>query len=137
MTIGSPEESVWREQNPDGWHVMQTQHFELGVSEAHRMVAKQDYNELYRLLEMHEDYVEAKDRNGYTPLHDAARMNSAAIVELLVERGADVNAMNFNAQTVLNVAKSVHKDPDHPVIRLLESLGAKDYGPQLSESCDA
>jgi len=40
---------------------------------------------------------------GDTPLHAAAATNQPAVIALLVQRGADVNAKNKNAQTPLSL----------------------------------
>ncbi len=50
--------------------------------------------------------VNTADERGETPLHDAVRTGSAPLVELLVERGADVRATNNRDQTALNLAET-------------------------------
>ena len=43
-------------------------------------------------------------RSGWTPLHCALRLNSVTIIALLLERGADITARDFNAATPLHQA---------------------------------
>jgi ankyrin repeat protein len=48
--------------------------------------------------------VNAKDENGYTPLHPAALNGHKEIVELLIAKGADVNAKDNDGKTPLDSA---------------------------------
>jgi ankyrin repeat protein len=48
--------------------------------------------------------VNAKDDNGWTPLHAAAREGHKEIVELLIANGADVNAKDEDDRTALDWA---------------------------------
>jgi ankyrin repeat protein len=48
--------------------------------------------------------INAKDRDGWTPLHFATRFEDLAMAELLVANGADVNAKAKNDWTPLDVA---------------------------------
>jgi hypothetical protein len=49
----------------------------------------------------------AKDDNGWTPLHYAAKMVRTHIVELLIEMGADPNIRNKDGKTSADVAPKV------------------------------
>jgi len=51
--------------------------------------------------------VNTKGQNGLTPLHARAQ-NSVEIVELLIEKDADVNALDYNGNTPLDITR----DPD-------------------------
>ena len=46
----------------------------------------------------------AKSDDGWTPLHDAASMGHKEIVELLLAKGANVNAKNNYGNTPLDLA---------------------------------
>ena len=48
--------------------------------------------------------IEAKDRNGRRPLHQAAYKNVPEIAKLLIDAGAEVNAKGENGETPLHVA---------------------------------
>ena len=62
-------------------------------------------NKINRLIEEGAD-VNAKDDNGYLPLHYAVRNDNIDLVELLIEEGADVNAKDDWGRTPLHWAKS-------------------------------
>jgi ankyrin repeat protein len=65
--------------------------------------------------------VNAKDKNGWTPLHAAAFEDHKEIAELLIAKGADVNAKNKNGWTPLHFAAlEDHKE----VAELLIAKGA-------------
>jgi ankyrin repeat protein len=71
--------------------------------------------------------VNARDHNGYTPLHHAASRGDNALIEYLVSKGADVKAVSRTGQTTVDMANGpvqrVQPFPD--TIALLEKLGAK------------
>lgn len=57
-------------------------------------------------------------------VHESVRGSSEAIIVLLVEKGADVNAKTKNGETALDLAR-YFKGDDHPFVTLLQRLGAK------------
>jgi ankyrin repeat protein len=71
--------------------------------------------------------VNARDHNGYTPLHHAASRGDNELIQYLVSKGADVMAVSRTGQTTVDMANGpvqrVQPFPD--TIALLESLGAK------------
>jgi ankyrin repeat protein len=70
--------------------------------------------------------VNARDHNGYTPLHHAASRGDNELIKYLVSKGADVKAVARTGQTTVDMANGpvqrVQPFPD--TIALLESLGA-------------
>jgi ankyrin repeat protein len=70
--------------------------------------------------------VNARDHNGYTPLHHAAARGDNDLIRYLVSKGADVKAVARSGQTTVDMANGpvqrVQPFPD--TIKLLESLGA-------------
>lgn len=108
---------------------MDVKKFTTGTTEAHKIVIKEDFGLLMKVLDKDSKLVHAQDSNGWTPLHEAVRGDSEAIVELLVERGADVNAPTKFGETPLMLVKKFKGD-NHPFVDLLKSLGAK-MGPEL------
>jgi len=71
--------------------------------------------------------VNARDHNGYTPLHHAASRGDNELIKYLVSKGADVKAVSRTGQTTVDMANGpVQRVQPYPeTIQLLESLGAK------------
>lgn len=71
--------------------------------------------------------VNARDHNGYTPVHHAASRGDNDLIRYLVSKGADVTAVARSGQTTVDMANGpvqrVQPFPD--TVELLESLGAK------------
>jgi methionyl-tRNA formyltransferase len=65
-----------------------------------------DYVSLERLLNYKTIDLEEKTKQGWTPLIIAAYNHSLESVDLLIKKGADVNAQNYNLTSVLMYAKS-------------------------------
>ncbi len=70
--------------------------------------------------------VNARDHNGYTPLHHAAARGDVDLIKYLVSKGADVKAVARTGQTTVDMANGpVQRVQPYPeAIELLESLGA-------------
>ncbi len=70
--------------------------------------------------------VNARDHNGYTPLHHAASRGDNEAVRYLVEQGADVTVVSRDGQTTVDMANGPFQriQPFPRTIELLESLGA-------------
>ena len=71
--------------------------------------------------------VNARDANGYTPLHNAAARGDNEMILYLVSKGADVKAVSRRGQTTADMANGpvsrISPFPD--TIALLEKLGSK------------
>ena len=71
--------------------------------------------------------VNARDNDGYTPLHHAAARGDNEMIQYLVSKGADVTAVARSGQTVADMANGpvqrVSPFPD--TVALLEKLGSK------------
>ena len=78
------------------------------------------------LVEEHGLDVNARDHNGFTPLHHAAARGDVEVIEYLVEQGADVTAVARSGHTTADMANGpVQRVPPYPeAIELLESLGS-------------
>jgi len=130
ILAGSPEESHWRQTHPDG-HRSKRNSFTTGSTAAHRAAQGGDIEALKKEISKKKDVVNAKDRNGWSPIHEGARGGHLEVVKYLVENGADINALTTSqGGSVLWTAKQ-HLEEDHPVIAFLESMGALEIGPDL------
>lgn len=80
--------------------------------------------------------VNARDHEGYTPLHHAAARGDTEMIEYLVERGADVGAVSRYGQTTADMANGPYQrtQPYPEAVALLERLGS--INNQRCVSCD-
>ncbi len=80
----------------------------------------------YLVEELHAD-VNARDNDGYTPLHHAAARGDNEMIKYLVSKGADVKAVARSGQTTVDMANGpVQRLSAIPeTIELLMKLGAK------------
>ena len=71
--------------------------------------------------------VNARDHNGFTPLHHAAARGDNALIEYLLSKGADIHAVARRGQTVADMANGpVQRIPPFvETVKLLEKLGSK------------
>ena len=71
--------------------------------------------------------VNARDHNGYAPLHNAAARGDLDMVRYLVSKGADVTAVSRKGQTTADMANGPVQriQPYTETLALLESLGAE------------
>ena len=80
----------------------------------------------YLVEELHAD-VNARDVNGFTPLHHAAARGDNEMILYLVSKGADPRAVSLRGQTTVDMANGPVQRlrPLPETIALLEKLGAK------------
>jgi uncharacterized protein len=80
----------------------------------------------YLVEELHAD-VNARDNDGYTPLHHAAARGDNEMISYLVSKGADVTAVARSGQTTADMANGpVQRISPYPAtVALLEKLGSK------------
>ncbi|HKV98437.1 MAG TPA: ankyrin repeat domain-containing protein, partial [Vicinamibacterales bacterium] len=71
--------------------------------------------------------VNARDANGYTPLHNAASRGDNELILYLVSKGADVKAVSRRGETTADMANGPVSriSPIPETIALLEKLGSK------------
>jgi uncharacterized protein len=80
----------------------------------------------YLVEELHAD-VNARDFNGYNPLHHAAARGDNELIQYLVSKGADVAAVSRRGQTTADMANGPVQriSPFPETVALLEKLGSK------------
>src|SRR3989337_3333155 len=74
------------------------------IETALQRLAKEGNNPLINILLDHGTDIEARDNNGWTPLHDAASNGHQATAAFLLERGANIEARDNNGRTDLHHA---------------------------------
>ena len=99
---------------------------------AHIIARTGDTDKLGLLLEKQGDLVQAKDQNGWMPLHEGVRAGHVDVVELLVKKGSNVNERTNHGigGTALWLALEEHGE-DHPMTQFLQTIGAISIGPEL------
>ncbi|MBN2270416.1 MAG: ankyrin repeat domain-containing protein [Sedimentisphaerales bacterium] len=80
-------------------------------------------SEVRRFLDEGVD-VNAKNEDGWTPLHLTAQAGRKDVMELLIAKGADVNAPNSKGQTPLQMVRRADEETFKELMDLLLSNGA-------------
>jgi len=91
--------------------------------QVHILAAIGDVEGMRDLLRKEPFWIAARDANGWTPLHEAARGSHIQIIDLLLQYGADLNALTYTGATPLYEAEK-YNGKDSTVYRYLISLGA-------------
>lgn len=132
---GSVEEERWFRSHPNkkgSGRREKRESFTTGSTPAHRAAQDGDAAALGRVIDKLEHLLDAKDANGWTPLHEGARGGHEEVVRLLVERGANINERTKEGRGETPLYWSIKENgEDHPVSQLLLSLGALNVGPDL------
>jgi len=129
---GSTEEDKWLRQHPDNKKSAKRDTSTTGSTQAHRFAQDGDVEGLTKVVGKLKHLVNAKDANGWTPLHEGARGGFEDIVKVLVEKGADINQKTEgeDGRSALYIAIEENGE-DSPIVEFLESLGALSFGPDL------
>jgi prolyl 4-hydroxylase len=144
VVAGSPQADAWLRENQDGWtdpndaaSLAQDPTFETGSTYAHAAAQTGDLDTLQELWRGGNSQYKAdlvkEDKNGWQPIHEGARAGHPHVVNFLVEQaGANVNHRTNEGigGTPLFWARNSHGN-SHPVVKLLEKMGALDIGPEL------
>lgn len=88
---GSPHEAYWRATHPEGHQLLINQQFTTGSTEAHQHAGTGNIKELEKVLDQYPHLVNARDANGWTPLHEAIRIGDVELVKLVLDRGGEMN----------------------------------------------
>lgn len=128
----TPEFSNWEQRNPSGWKKQSPSAAVVVMSEGHAAAAHGDTDTLREIAAANKRALHEKDRNGWQPIHEAARGGHLDTVRFLVEQKADVNAVTHQGTGVspYYISLKTH-GVDHPLTDYLSGLGAKLVGPEL------
>lgn len=129
---GSVEEERWRRSHGGSKRKSMADQFTTGSTPAHRAAQKGDVDELSTVIESLEHLLDAKDANGWTPLHEGARGGHKEVVQLLLDKGAGVNERTMEGRGETPLYWSIKNNgEDHPVSLLLKEFGGLSIGPDL------
>merc|ERR1719396_122596 len=129
---GSIEEERWFHSHPRKPRRAKEERFTTGSTPAHQAAQSGDAERLGEVIEKLGHLLDAKDENGWTPLHEGARGGHEDVVKLLVDKGADINSRTNEGKGETPLYTSINANgKDHPVSQLLESLGGISIGPDL------
>jgi hypothetical protein len=105
---------------------------ELG-EELVKAILEGNSDEITRLLEEQPNLIKYKSKFGITPLHWAADFNKIKIFELLVKRGADLNAKNKYNQTPYDCAMVVVREIDDPDLKKTSEIFWEKFNPKVEK----
>jgi ankyrin repeat protein len=89
---GSEVAEEWKLNNPRGYTArLDRMSFATGSTEAHRAAIQGDVNRLRSVLDQHQHLGNVRDENGWQALHEAVRTGVVDAVQLLLDRGAELN----------------------------------------------
>lgn len=130
---GSLEEETWFKKHPNNKRSANRNSSTTGSTEAHKYAQEGNVEGLSKVIDKLGNLVNAKDANGWTPLHEGARAESVDVVKVLIEKGADINQTTEkgpHGRSPLYIAIEENGE-DSPIVEFLESLGALAIGPEL------
>ena len=119
---------------------------QLLISEGANLEAKYNGNtallrtvdpSIIELMLKHGANINARDEDRATPLHNAARCGSAAIVELLIANGAIVNTVTIYGETPLDEAEIAAKPENAVLLRKHGGKMGKELSIDINKSYDA
>lgn len=132
---GSVEEERWKRTHPNAGNNRQKKQsasFTTGTTPAHAAAQEGNAKRLGQVIDKLGHLINAKDGNGWTPLHEGARAGHEEVVQLLVDRGAKINERTGGGAGATPLYWSIKENgEDHPVSQLLLSLGGLNIGPDL------
>eukprot|EP00586_Coscinodiscus_wailesii_P008116 CAMPEP_0172522434 /NCGR_PEP_ID=MMETSP1066-20121228/293120_1 /TAXON_ID=671091 /ORGANISM="Coscinodiscus wailesii, Strain CCMP2513" /LENGTH=469 /DNA_ID=CAMNT_0013305433 /DNA_START=130 /DNA_END=1539 /DNA_ORIENTATION=+ len=127
ITQGSEWAQKWRQEHgQEVWEPAQSSTFTTGSTEAHVAASEGDLDALREIAVTDKTALTKKDKNGWEPIHEAARNGHVEVVRFLHENGSNINEKtNYgNGQTPFQIAYE-QLGGEHPVLDLLKSLGAE------------
>jgi len=132
---GSPEADHWMEQHPPKKHVRIRESPAAAATPLEQIAqaaATGDVDTIAQFASTEEHLLHQTDKNGWMPIHEAARGGHLNVVKLLVEHGADINSRTHSGKgsTPMNLAVDSH-GLEHEIVEYFSSLGALNIGPEL------
>lgn len=125
------EERYWQTHRNHKKHAKEDS-FTTGSTPAHIAAQEGDAKQLGQVIEKMGHLLDAKDANGWTPLHEGARAGHEDVVKLLVDHGANINERTREGKGETPLYWSIKENgEDHPVSKLLAELGGLSIGPDL------
>ena len=106
---------------------------ETGSTELHHFALAGDVEKMKEALTKQADLVNVRDKNGWQALHEAVRAGTFEIVQMLLDKGAEVNTRTGKTEsghTPLDLAKRFHGDT-HEIAKLLQARGGKERPTEL------
>jgi len=93
----------------------------------HDVVGREDLDQARAMIAENPDLVDAQNALGKTPLHYAVTYGAPELVDLLVSKGADVNAADHTGLTPLHVAAMLdHREEARRLIEHGAGIEARD-----------
>lgn len=123
--------SIWgekwkQEHYGEEWKPMESSTFTTGSTEAHLAAQEGDLETLKEIATYAKHYLTQKDKNGWEPIHEAARNGHVEVIRFLHENGSNINERTHHGAglTPLALAKEA-LEAGHPIFDLFSSLGAE------------
>ena len=88
---------------------------------------------LRKLVKQHPEMINASDKNGWQPIHEAARADSHECVELLIEHGADMNSRTNGGRGGSPLYWAESTAPNGNTVKLLKEMGAELIAPNYKK----
>lgn len=74
------------------------------AQDIHKAAKTGDMDQLKKILDERPTLVNSQDKDKMTPLHHAIDAGNLKAASMLIDSGADVNAVNFKTETPLHIA---------------------------------
>lgn len=116
----------WKRRNPTGWYQASPSAAHVDTLPAFSAAATNDVDTLAQIAKEDARSLIAKDRNGWQPIHEAARGGHKEALEYLVGQGVPINTRTHKnaGVTPLSIAINAHSS-DHEAVRYLKEVGAE------------
>lgn len=118
------------------WHPRPGPEFPMNSKDLIDAILNDDLEKVSNILRKQPDLIRKRDKNGWEPLHEAARASKRDSIELLLSHSADINArtgIDEKGGSVLWWAMR-YNDPDGDFVSYLREKGAIFISPGQDES---